>query len=167
MGLSVSHDCWQSSYSTFTEWRRLLALAAGMPPLDMMEGYFYDYQHGDKGYVAEKSWYVSIGSERVPASISESLSPRMRQAVRALPIAWKYFEKDPLSILLAHSDSGGIIEHKDCAPLAKRLLEIAGSIAPEPEPGHPWGVDWARRRAEEFAAGLMRAHEAGEDVEFH
>lgn len=39
MGLSTSHDCWDGAYSTFHEWRQVLARAAGFPELMEMAGF--------------------------------------------------------------------------------------------------------------------------------
>lgn len=39
MGLDVSHNCWEGAYSAFMRWREELARLAGMPPLQMMEGF--------------------------------------------------------------------------------------------------------------------------------
>lgn len=39
MGLDTSHDCWHGSYSTFGAWRKELARAAGLPPLNLMKGF--------------------------------------------------------------------------------------------------------------------------------
>ena len=39
MGLDTSHDAWHGSYSTFGEWRRIIASAAGFPPLNGMVGF--------------------------------------------------------------------------------------------------------------------------------
>ncbi len=69
---------------------------------------------------------------------------------------WEPYKGDPLVVLLDHSDCGGEIAHKDCKPLADRLLELA-KIDPE---------HWASERAETFARGLLWAHEQGDDVEF-
>lgn len=39
MGLDTSHGCWSGSYSGFSEWRILIARAAGFPPLRSMQGF--------------------------------------------------------------------------------------------------------------------------------
>lgn len=39
MGLVVSHDCWDGSYSSFMEFRKALAQAAGLPELETMAGF--------------------------------------------------------------------------------------------------------------------------------
>lgn len=39
MGLDTTHDAWHGPYSSFNEWRREIAKAAGMPPLNDMVGF--------------------------------------------------------------------------------------------------------------------------------
>ena len=42
MGLDVSHDAWSGAYSAFHRFRCRLAEAAGLPPLDSMQGFAAD-----------------------------------------------------------------------------------------------------------------------------
>jgi hypothetical protein len=171
MGLGVSHDCFDGSYSSFATWRIALALAAGFPPLEMMEGYHRERESGSIGVASmdqeswreNTEWFVRIGHERIPASLSRSLSPAMQRAVRALPLKWDLFKDDPLTVLLTHSDCDGRIEHKHLKPLADRLRELMPSL---PDEG-PYAGLTARGRTQQFIEGLLRAHELGEDVEFH
>lgn len=39
MGLDISHDTWHGSYSAFHRWRKKIAETAGLPPLELMEGF--------------------------------------------------------------------------------------------------------------------------------
>ena len=39
MGLDTSHDCWHGAYSSFMQWRKAIAKAAGYPALKEMEGF--------------------------------------------------------------------------------------------------------------------------------
>ena len=48
MGLDTTHDCWHGAYSAFSRWRVEIARVAGMPPLEMMEGFIHDGQQGIK-----------------------------------------------------------------------------------------------------------------------
>ena len=47
MGLDTTHDCWHGPYSSFGDFRRALAKAAGMPPLDEMHGYKQGFRAWD------------------------------------------------------------------------------------------------------------------------
>ena len=42
MGLDITHECWSGSYSAFNRWRTGIAKAAGLPPLQWMDGYVDD-----------------------------------------------------------------------------------------------------------------------------
>ena len=114
MGLDTSHDCWHGAYSSFHEWRKLLAQAIGIADLDEMEG-----------FGGTKSW-----------------SP---------------YTKDPLFVLLSHSDCDGFIAWQDCKPLADRLAHVAVYVT---------DLDWIRR-TKAFIAGLRKAFKLQENVEFH
>jgi hypothetical protein len=39
MGLDTTHDAWHGAYSSFGNWRKEIAKAAGMPPLNDMVGF--------------------------------------------------------------------------------------------------------------------------------
>jgi hypothetical protein len=136
MGLDVTHDCWHGAYSAFGRFREQLALKIGVN-LNMMEGFWRmrDYLRPDA---------------------PDRMGP---------PMKWEALKPDPLHILLNHSDCEGIIAHADCAPLAKRLREIAKEFEPGfAAGGHLIGV---REACLTFAEGLNKADEEGEDVEFH
>ena len=162
MGLDTSHDCWHGAYSAFMRWREKIAEVAGFPPLWAMEGFFDPgewamYRRGERidlvaaaeiGAMDTGTWLMSG-----PASV-----------VRSLPIRWTRYETDPLWILLSHSDCDGIIEAKDCGPIARRLEEILPAI-PEGDGGGHIG-DW-RAKTQAFIDGLRSAEAAGENVEFH
>lgn len=173
MSMSVSHKCFDGSYGAFTEWRRAVALAAGLPPLDMMEGYYHERELDKIGdpdvdrlsWHEDSEWFVRIGSERIPASISQSLSPAMRRVVRALPLSWDYYRNDPLTVLLTQCDSEGAIEHKHLKPIVERLRDIMPKM-----PGEDAYAGLrltVRGRTLQFIEGLILAHELGENVEFH
>lgn len=70
--------------------------------------------------------------------------------------SWDELAGDPLVLLLTHSDCEGVIECRDCLPLARRLEEVAEKVG---------GVD-LKRAILRFAAGLRAAAAAKEDVVF-
>lgn len=41
MGLNCSHGAWDGGYSSFGTWRRIIAVAAELPPLKLMEGFYW------------------------------------------------------------------------------------------------------------------------------
>jgi hypothetical protein len=144
MGLDVSHDCWHGAYSAFHRFRMELAKAAGIP-LPLMEGY-----QAREGHNFE---YVT----------NPALKYWLDLVLHYLPIKWDHFRDDPLTILLDHSDGDGWIDRRDEIPLAKRLEELAPLLDSVESGGHLGNVGHAART---FAAGLRRAHEAKQRVEF-
>lgn len=47
MGLDCSHSAWHGAYTAFHRWRKALAQAAELPPIDLMEGF---YGHGGRTF---------------------------------------------------------------------------------------------------------------------
>jgi hypothetical protein len=75
----------------------------------------------------------------------------------------------PLMVLLNHSDCDGIIESKDCGPLADDLESILGKIDDQAWSDYGGAPPWVARDAQlaqQFIKGLRAAAAAGEDVEF-
>lgn len=138
MGLDTTHGCWSGAYSAFSRWRERLAEVCGIP-LNVMAGF---YQQPSTRVENRRGGSLLVG----------------------LPLKWELLKPDPLHVLLNHSECDGSIAHKDCLPLAKRLKELL-PLLPEGDGGGLIG-DW-REKTQTFIDGLMRAHEAGEDVEFH
>ena len=149
MGLDTSHDCWHGGYGVFMIWRKALAHAAGLPPLDFMEG-FYD--------------------DQVRAVFSADSGPftwHRTMWTQGLPIRWSCLRPDVLYELLDHSDCDGELKAHICAPLAERLDRLYWVM-------DGWKEDdpYFKRRedymtwTERFAAGLRDAAEANENVEF-
>ena len=73
-------------------------------------------------------------------------------------------DADPLTALLNHSDCDGNLEVAVLTPLAARLEELLPRL-PDGDGGGHIG-NW-RAKTTVFIAGLRRAAELGENVEFH
>jgi hypothetical protein len=69
---------------------------------------------------------------------------------------------DPLRVLIDHSDCDGWIRHRHTLPLAERLRELLPALSND----GPYPTHTDRAKCEQFIAGLVMAHESGEDVEF-
>ncbi len=78
--------------------------------------------------------------------------------------SWEPYRKDPLTILLNHSDCDGEIKSADCGPLADRLEELLKHTHSQDLRGHVG--DW-HEATRQFIEGLREAAAAGEDVDFH
>lgn len=149
MGLDTTHDCWHGSYGTFGLWRTRLAEVAGLPPLELMEG-FYD---PDSGIGLAVHLLCGKGADDPPGA----------RTLTRLPIKWACLKPDPLYILLDHSDCDGSIQASDCEAIAARLEELA----PLMDKDDKVNVFSMQEKTRQFAAGLRAAAAANENVEFH
>jgi hypothetical protein len=146
MGLDTTHDCWHGAYSRFMRWRRDLAHAAGLPPLDLMEGFFGRGDSRDPFLDYARAW------------------PDLAEIYyRSLPIRWDSLKPDPLHLLLHHSDCEGEIATEDCGPIADSLERLLPLLESE---GGGFPVVSARHCAEQFITGLRLAASRGEPVRF-
>jgi hypothetical protein len=139
-------------------WRTVIAKVAGMPPLDMMDGFFEP----------DEWWFMTtlpdVDNPKMYSLVrDEGASFRAYQAIKELPISWDCLKPDPLHVLLHHSDCEGSIPAADCGPIADRLESLLPMLPKEPDAGHIG--DWAQK-TQTFIDGHRRAAAAGEDVEF-
>ena len=133
MGLNISHGCWSGAYSAFNRWRNKLAEAAGYWVMKFPSG--HETATIDWGHVSEANL---LGD-------------------------WDEVPKDPLIILIAHSDCDGIIRSEHAGLLADRIGELL-ALLPDGDGGGHIG-NW-RDKTQEFVDGLRFAHQRGEDVVF-
>lgn len=120
-------------------WRREIARCAGLPPLDLMEGF-----------------YEGMGKFSTSG---------MDDGVKALlPIKWECLKPTPLTILLMHSDYDGDIQSKDCAPIADELEKLLPLLPDSKDPGH---IGYWRDCTQQFIDGLRLAAARNENVDFH
>ena len=135
MGLDTTHDCWHGAYSAFARWREKIAEVAGF---QLSEG--------------ERPEYWSAEMETLYGN-----NPRVLQG------EWKEPPRDPLLVLLVHSDCDGLIKAEHCAPLADALEALLPKLDGDGG-GH---IGLYREKTEQFIAGLREPADLGEDVEFH
>jgi len=128
-------------------WRQKLAELAGIP-LPLMEGF---YEPGKLTSAAKVYQCISV-----PYDIEE--------ADRFLPIKWESLKRDPLHVLLNHSDCDGSIGWRSCKRLADRLEEFMPALRELPDNGGHIG-NWAEK-TQDFIDGLRDAYEAKETVRF-
>lgn len=149
MGLNCTHDAWDGAYSAFSRWRQKLAQVAGLPPLDLMEGFFDPANFGTL-YFGQPS--------------SELWDGKRAALHKLLPIEWACLRPSPLHELLNHSDCEGEIPAKRCAAIAD-ALEVLIPLLPDEEGGGHIG-NW-REKTAQFVTGLRAAAAAGEPLGFH
>lgn len=107
MGLSTTYNCFEGSYSRFSEWRNAIALASG-------------YKLESYDYLGAKIFQII-------------LNKRLCTKKYAMGV-WDNPPEDIIQILFAHSDCDGIIQSKYCSSLADRLEEILEILPEEKTP---------------------------------
>ena len=157
MGLDTTHDCWHGAYSAFMRWRKKLAEVAGLPPLELMEGFYYFDGNGTLQAVrcALKTWTMKP---------MDWLAESIEVLEQSLPIKWDCFKPDVLYELLSHSDCDGELAPELCGPLADRLEELLPLLPDEENWGHIG--NW-KEKTQAFIDGLRTAAAANESVGFH
>lgn len=152
MSLNCSHNAWTGDYFAFKTWRRKLAEAAVLPPLDLMEGF----------YVSLAPY--NYGSAPTLANIADKeTAERLAILEPALPIQWECLKPDVLHELLYIDGYRGAIPAERCAALADRLDSLAPAM-PESDKT-PRSPNW-RQKTHVFAQGLRAAAAAGQPLAF-
>lgn len=147
MGLDTSHGAWHGAYSAFMRWRQKIAAVAGLPPLELMEGFFEKGSYGDPFTEMAKKYPHSADAY-----------------YESLPIMWDALKPSPILELLHHSDCEGQILATSCGPIADALEELLPELEGEDGGGHIGNyVD----KTKTFIAGLRAAAEANEPLDFH
>lgn len=138
MGLDCSHNCWHGPYSLFMRWRQNVAEAAGLPPLELMDGFWGEPANSPILWARK-----GLNDEKAFAFLE-----------KRLPIKWECLKPSALHLLLYHSDCDGELRWEDCNAIADELEKLK---MPE-----EWLVD-----TDQFVAGLRAAAKAKENVNFH
>jgi hypothetical protein len=139
-------------------WRRKLAEVAGLPPLDLMEGFYS--RHGERSGPGT----LYYGPDTGKPAYGPGSRPYLADIESALPIKWECLKPSPLHTLLYHSDCEGEIAADDCGPIAD-ALEALIPLLPDEEAGGHIG-NW-REKTLQFVRGLRAAHAAGKPLDFH
>lgn len=150
MGLDTTHNAWHGAYSAFMRWRQELAKVAGLPPLDLMEGFYVPLQ--------------GSGLPTLYHGIQSRDGEHLTGIDSRLPIKWDCLKPSPLHELLYHSDCEGEIPADHCGPIADALEALLPQM-PGGEGGGHIG-NW-RDKTKAFIDGLRAAAAAGEPLGFH
>lgn len=153
MGLDCSHGAWHGAYSAFNRWREKLAQVAGMPPLNLMEGFYSPLKDKQQNY----------GLPTLYCGPHEP-SDNLLRLDALLPIKWESLKEDKLHILLYHSDCDGDIDWEDCSELADSLEKLIPLLPEENIGGH---IGFWREKTQTFVDGLRLAAERKENLDFH
>lgn len=134
-------------------WRSELARAAGLPPLELMEG-FYAPLTTDRMNLP--TLYCTNGNARE--------CYHLKRLDAQLPIKWDCLKPDALHELLYHSDCDGEIPWKSCSGIADSLEKLIPKLPKGDAGGHI--VNW-RDKTQTFIDGLRLAASKRENVRFH
>jgi hypothetical protein len=137
-------------------WRQMIAKVAGLPPLELMEG-FYSPQKPTESYMPSTIYLDPNASE-----LARNCIQRIEDG--GLPIKWDALKPSPLFELLYHSDCDGEIPASSCGPIADELEKLL-PLLPEGEGGGHIGI-W-RNKTQQFIDGLRAAAAANEPLGFH
>ena len=155
MGLDCSHNAWHGAYSAFMRWRQEIAKVAGLPPLELMEGFFLPQGWAGSGI---PTFYLGT------ASGDTLVVNSIKRLEQSLPILWDCLKPSPLYELLHHSDCDGDIPADKCAAIADALEALIPSLPAGDAGGHIG--NW-RDKTAQFVAGLRDAALANEPLDFH
>lgn len=150
MGLDTSHDCWHGAYSAFNRWREELCRLAGLPPLELMEGFYSSI--GGKQFQPPTLYY----------RCADTRYEDMQRLDSRLPIRWDCLKPDALHELLHHSDCEGEIPWERCGAIADSLEKLIPLM--NGDAGGHIG-NW-KDKTQAFVDGLRLAASKQENVEF-
>lgn len=148
MGLDTTHGCWHGAYSAFNRWRQELAKLAGLPPLDLMEGFYNP--------ITGLPTLYHINGKTIECH-------QLKRLDAQLPIKWDCLKPDALHELLNHSDCDGEIPWERCEAIADSLERLIPMMTGECG-GHIG--NW-KDKTQAFVDGLRLAAKQHENVEFH
>ena len=151
MGLDISHDAWHGAYSAFMTWRRKIAELSGLPPLDLMEGFYDPLPPNSRSL---PSLY--------PGMVSE-YSHTLKSLDERLPIKWDCLKPSPLHELLYHSDSDGTIGYAKANLIANELEKLLPLFPNEDAGGHIG--NW-KDKTQKFIDGCRLAYSRKEKLKF-
>jgi hypothetical protein len=177
MGLDTTHGCYNGGYGRFHSLRTEWAKAAGLPPLELMEG-FYNPDELGTPFSLLKTHAESSRANSIMSNMDAIYDSMKRHVMDFLPIRWSCLKPDPLYKLLCHSDCEGDIKAKDCAKIANSLEELLPRLPENPPLPHlsnkivsirdqvppPWDV---RYLTQKWISGLRKAAAKNQNVEFH
>lgn len=89
MGLDISHDAWHGAYSAFHRWRKRLAEVAGIPDLELMEGFGYGDNTGKIKWesLKERPLHILLNHSDCDGQIEvPDLSPLIEDLTSLLPL---------------------------------------------------------------------------------
>lgn len=154
MGLDISHNTWHGAYSAFHRWRQEIAKVAGLPPLVLMEGFYFEDGVSTNPF--------TLLDHRYPKG-DEIDMYQLREIRKQLPIKWECLKPNALHELLCHSDCEGYINWSKCSAIADELEKLIPLLKDEDIGGHIG--NW-RKKTQQFIDGLRDAAKKKEKLLF-
>ena len=151
MGLNISHNTFDGAYSAFMRYRQKLAEVMGLPPLDLMEGF----------YSTDSNNPLVLLNYRYPNGDELDMA-HLRRIFKHMPIKWECLKPNPLHELLHHSDCDGYINWKSCSKMADELEKLL-PLLDEDGGGH---IGNYKETTEKFIKGLRLAYSNKEKLLF-
>lgn len=158
MGLDCSHNAWHGTYSAFMRWRTKIAQVAGLPPLELMEGFYSTLSRIGMPPT------LYHGPRTLDPAFGPDSRPYMADLDDLLPIKWECLKPSPLHELLYHSDCDGEISSDHCNAIADELEKLIPLLPDEEAGGH---IGHWRKKTQQFVDGLRAAAISGEPLDFH
>lgn len=155
MGLDCSHNAWHGAYSAFMDWRMKIAEVAGLPPLDLMEGFYSGLNNFGRGHGFPT---LHCGHQH-----QGETRQQIKHIDMGLPIKWECLKPSPLHELLYHSDCDGEIPSENCAAIADALEELIPLLPDTDSFGH---IEYWKNKTQQFVDGLRDAAKSGEALRF-
>jgi hypothetical protein len=150
MGLNTTHNAWHGPYSSFMTWRTELSKIYNIP-LELMEGFYY------KGDVCSDPFLLlhhKFKNDELEIKYINRLEER-------LPLKWENLKKNPIYILLRHSDCDGYISYGNCGKIANELKNVIEKIEPDDN------IYSFYNRTKQFMEGCILAYKNKEKLKFH
>ena len=151
MGLNISHNAFDGAYSAFMRYRQKLAEVMGLPPLDLMDGF----------YSTETNNPLVLLNYRYPNGDELDMA-HLRRIFKSMPIRWESLKPNPLHELLYHSDCDGHINWRKCGKMADELEKLLPMLN-EDYGGHLGNL---KETTEKFIKGLRLAYSNKEKLIF-
>lgn len=152
MGLDISHGAWSGAYSSFHRYRQKIAEVMGLPPLELMEGFYS--KEGSNNPLCLLNYKYPNGDELDMA--------HLRRIFNLMPIKWECLKPNALHELLYHSDCDGYINWKSCDKIANELEKLLPLLDDEGG-GH---IGNYRDKTIQFIEGLRLAFTRKEKLKF-
>ena len=166
MGLCISYPvgddykaAWRGAYGAFMTFRTKIAELAGLPPLQLMEGFFEPLVEGESslGGGLPTLWHIPTGTKNEYSSAVMRIND-------LCPVKWECLKPSVLFLFLHHSDCKGEIQWECLKEMADLIEELIPLMPEEDHPGHIG--NWAET-TQKLVDGMREAFSLKVNLGFH